>query len=75
MTHRLEFLQAKGHIFLCRPLLTDPSTQQQNNHDYHCIFSMIQSNLKERIVWNYLFNTCIDIGLIYHRKKDLTAFG
>ena len=70
-----EVLQVKDHDLLCQTLLKDPSTQQKNNHDYHGILSKIQLNLKERIVWNYLFDTCKDIRLIFHRKQDLTVFG
>ena len=70
-----EVLQVKDRDLLCRTLLKDPSGQLQNNHDYRGIFSKIQSNSKERIVWNYLFDNLKDLSLICHRKKDLTVFG
>ena len=75
LTPSHEALQVKDYNIFCQTLLKDQSTQSQNNHDYYCIFSKIQSILKEHIEWNYLFHIRKDICLIGHRKKDLTGFG
>ena len=52
-----EVLQVKDRGLLCRKLLKDPLGQLQNNHDYRGIFSKIQLNLREHIVWSYLSDT------------------
>ena len=68
-----EVLQVKDSYLLCQKLLEDPSRKLQSNHDYHGIFSKIQSTLEERIVWSYLFDTRKDVHLIFHQRRDLTV--